>query len=361
MLRRRLLTGAATVVAAPMLNFGNCRLFGAGGRVYPTRVVDLVARSLVIDMLGLLTMDWPKLDRWHARPAEFSSSDFDQVLRSGVDALHPAVDLNTDDPHESTLRWLRRWKTFINEHPREFKAVHRSGDLAPFNQSRRIGIIMGMQNSEHFRTPEDVRLFHDEGQRISQLTYSNGNQLGSGCTDRYDNGLSHFGSNVIRAMNETGMAIDVSHASERTTLDAIEASSKPVLITHSNCRALVRHPRCKSDNVIKALARKDGVMGITGVRAFLSPRRRATIEDVLDHFDHVAKLAGVEHLGIGSDAGLDATRPAPYLEVEGLHHPGRVFDLTRGLLRRGYSEQAISGILGRNFQRALDSNLPPAA
>ena len=102
-------------------------------------------------------------------------------------------------------------------------------------------------------------------------------------------------------------------------------------------------------------------MGITGVRAFLSPRRRATIEDVLDHFDHVAKLAGVEHLGIGSDAGLDATRPAPHLEVEGLHHPGRVFDLTAGLLRRGYSEQAVSGILGVNFQRALDSILPPSA
>jgi membrane dipeptidase len=239
--------------------------------------------------------------------------------------------------------------------------VDRAGDLAPFRQSGRIGIIMGMQNSEHFRTPEDVHLFHDEGQRISQLTYSNGNLLGSGCADRDDNGLSHFGSDVIRAMNETGMVIDVSHASERTTLDAIEASSKPVLITHSNCRALVRHPRCKSDNVIKALARKDGVMGITGVRAFLSPRKRATIEDVLDHFDHVAKLAGVEHLGIGSDAGLDATRPAPHLEVEGLHHPGRVFDLTAGLLRRGYSEQAVSGILGANFQRALDSILPPSA
>src|SRR3954453_22368737 len=118
MTRRHLLSIGATALAAPMVNFGACRLFGATGRVYPTRVVDLVARSLVIDMLGLLTMDWPKLDRWHARPAEFSSSDFDQVLRSGVDALHPAVELNTDDPHESTLRWLRRWNTFINEHPR---------------------------------------------------------------------------------------------------------------------------------------------------------------------------------------------------------------------------------------------------
>lgn len=360
MLRRRLLTGAASVFAAPMLNFGKCRLFGAAGGVYPTRVVDLVSRTLVIDMLGLLTMDWAKLDRWHERPSEFSATDFNQVRSSGVDALHPAVDLNADNPHETTLEWLRRWKTFISEHPHEFIAVHRAGDLEPVKKAGRIAIIMGMQNSEHFRSAEDVRLFHNEGQRISQLTYSRGNRLGSGCADRYDNGLSHFGCDVIRAMNECGMVIDVSHGSERSTLGAIEASRKPVLITHSNCRALVRHPRCKSDEVIKAMARKGGVMGITGVRTFLSPRRRATIEDFLDHFDYAAKLVGVEHLGIGSDAGMDATNPAPHLDVQGLHHPGRVFDLAAGLLRRGYSEEAVGGILGGNFQRALDSILPAA-
>lgn len=355
MTRRHVLTGAACAVAAPMLNLGACRLFGSSGRLYSTRAIDLVAESLVVDMLGLLTMDWAKLDRWHAKPTEFSADDFACLAASGVSALHPAVDLNTSEPHDETLSWLRRWKGFLGEHAQEFLPIGSSRDLADAKKSGRIGIVMGMQNSGHFRDVSDVALFHAEGQRISQLTYNSGNRLGSGCSDRFDNGLTHFGADIVRSMNQTGMAIDVSHTSERTTLNAIEVSAKPVLITHANCRALVKHPRCKSDTVIKALAKKGGVMGITGVRAFLSERGRATIEDVLDHFDHVAKLAGIEHLGIGSDAGLDTTRPAPHLEVEGLHHPGRVFDLAEGLLRRGYSTQAAALVLGGNFQRVFAS------
>jgi membrane dipeptidase len=103
------------------------------------------------------------------------------------------------------------------------------------------------------------------------------------------------------------------------------------------------------------MAKKGGVMGITRVRAFVSRRGRATIEDVLDHFDHVAKLVGVEHIGIGSDAGVDGSRPAPHLDVPGLNHSRGLFDLTAGLVRRGYSDTAITGMLGGNFQRALAS------
>jgi len=165
----------------------------------------------------------------------------------------------------------------------------------------------------------------------------------------------------------------VSHCGDRTTLDAFEMSKKPVLITHSNCRTLVPgHPRCKTDEAIKKVASSGGVMGITGVRMFVKADEPTTIENVLDHFDHVAKLAGVEHLGIGSDVdlyGYDKMPPelnkqlrAGYkgsygfrerIDVEGLDHPKRMFDLTEGLIRRKYSDADIEGILGGNFARVL--------
>jgi membrane dipeptidase len=358
MTRRHLVTTVAATVVAPMVNLGRYQLFGATD-TYSSRVIDLVARSLVIDMLGLLTMDWPKLAGWHSDPSLFQPADFDRVRSSGIDVLHPAVELGGTDAYQTTRKWMGDWQHFINQNATRFQTVRTCRDLTSAKENGRVGILFGMQNSEHFRWVEDVDYFYEQGQRISQLTYNENNRLGCGCGTRNDTGLSEFGAEVISAMNTCGMAIDVSHASERTTLDAIEMSSRPLLITHSNCRALVRHPRCKSDDAIRAMARKGGVMGITGVGAFLSTKRDASIDDVLDHFDHVAQLVGVEHIGIGSDAGLDEGPALPHLKVRGLQQTRRVFDLTQGFLRRGYSEDDIQAILGGNFQRALDRILTP--
>jgi membrane dipeptidase len=169
------------------------------------------------------------------------------------------------------------------------------------------------------------------------------------------------------------MVVDVSHCGDRTTLDAFEVSKKPVLITHSNCRVLVNgHPRCKTDEAIKKMAAQGGVMGITGVRMFVKADEPTTVENFLDHFDHVKKLVGPEFLGVGSDIdlyGYDAMPPperaalhANYKsvyafrekdDIEGINHPRRMFDLTEGLIRRGYSDPEIHGILGGNFRRVL--------
>jgi membrane dipeptidase len=153
-------------------------------------------------------------------------------------------------------------------------------------------------------------------------------------------------------MNSAGMAIDISHCGERTSLDAIAASKKPVLITHSNCRALAPGvARCKSDEVIRRAASQGGVFGITAVRRFVKVQGSATVEDVLDHFDHAVKLVGVEHVGLGSDFDLDAH---PSYDIPGLNRPSRVYELTEGLLRRGYRDADIALMLGGNFERALD-------
>jgi membrane dipeptidase len=197
--------------------------------------------------------------------------------------------------------------------------------------------------------------------------------IASGSTDRADGGISDFGQAVVQAMNGIGMAVDVSHCGDRTTLDAFELSGKPVLITHSNCRALVPgQPRCKTDEAIKAMAAKGGVMGVTAVRNFVKADEPTTIEHYVDHIDHIANLVGIEHAGVGTDsdlAGYDALPKEIYdelksgykasyafrdrLDIEGLDHPKKIYDLTEALIRRGYGDDNIRAILGENFKRAL--------
>lgn len=352
---RKCILSTGVVTAAPMLNFGRCRLYAGTGREYSVRTVDLVGRALVIDMLGLLTLDWPRLRQWHADPHAFRPADFESLRESGITVFHPAVDLNGSDPHSDTRKWLQSWNQFVEARPGEFTAVHKCSDLGGAKRNGRIGILLGMQNSDHFRSAADVPDFYALGQRVSQLTYNGPNRIGHGCIDRHDAGLTPFGESIVRAMNSSGMAIDVSHAGERTTLDTFAVSSRPVLITHSNCKALTPHPRCKSDDVIRAMARQGGVMGITSIRAFVRRRGQGTLAEALDHFDHAAKLVGVEHVGIGSDT--DIGPEARGLDAAGLNTPRRIFDITEGLLRRRYKESDVELILGGNFRRALGNIL----
>ena len=227
------------------------------------------------------------------------------------------------------------------------------GDLARAKAAGKIGIILGMQDANHLRDIKDVDAIYGMGQRLTQLTYNSKNRLGAGCKASLDRGLTAFGQEVVARMNAIGMAIDVSHCGEKTTLDGIAASRKPVLITHSNCKALAPGvARCKPDEAIVAAARKGGVIGLTGVRHFVRAKDPVTIEDALDHFDHVVKIAGIEHVGLGSDTDLAGR--GPQSDIAGLNHVNRIFELTEGLIRRGYTDQHIGLILGGNFQRALN-------
>jgi membrane dipeptidase len=236
------LRAGAASIAAPMINLGRCRL--AAAAPYSVRAIDVVGRSLVIDMLGLLTLDWQKVASWHRSPATFSAADLQAFRDSGIDVFHPAVDLNQDNPYAATEKWLTSWNDFLAAHPDAFLPVLKRSDLKEAQQSRKIGVLLGMQNSDHFRTPDDVGKFYALGQRLSQITYNSRNRLGFGCAEREDRGVTELGFQVIERMNSAGMIIDVSHAGEQTCLDAFAGSSRPVLITHSNCRALVPHPRC---------------------------------------------------------------------------------------------------------------------
>jgi len=302
-------------------------------------------------------LDYRKLQVWESDPGRFRQADFVRLRDSGTTVFHPAVGYTAGDIYAESLRDIIGWNGFLAAHGEQFRRIERVADFKQAKALGKIGILIGEQNSAHFRTVEDVDRFYNLGQRVSQLTYS-GNRIGAGSSDPRDSGLSQYGVQIVERMNAVGMAVDVSHCGDRTTMDAIDASRKPVLITHSNCRALVPGmARCKTDEAITRLAAKGGVMGITMVRSFVRAGGRVTIEHVLDHVDHLAKLAGVEHAGIGSDVDLDGrdtpVHPTRRFDLDGIDYAKKIYDLTEGLVSRNYSSRNIELILGGNFERAL--------
>ncbi|MDE2979695.1 MAG: membrane dipeptidase [Gemmatimonadota bacterium] len=400
-LNRRTLVKAAggaagLAVAAPFVNLGRFtveawsggehRSLGGESRPgrgrlgppqeYSTRCIDLVTGSLVIDMLSPLVISRSIQQRWGPDLSGMTAWEEQEFRDSEIDVFHIAVGVggrDFDDQYHNSLLFVAGYNAIIAARPDLFVRIDSAEDLASVHGSGRAGILIGLQTSSHFHSPDDVNLFYGLGQRVSQLTYNSRNMIGNGSTERVDGGISDFGVAIVERMNEVGMAVDVSHSGDRTTLDACEVSSRPVLFTHSNSRVLSGgHPRTKTDEAIRAMAATGGVMGITGVRMFVKDREPTTIEDYIDHFDHVRDLIGVEHLGVGSDVDLHGYDDMPAdeyealkaaykdsyafrdkIDIDGIDHPKRMFDLTEALIRRGYTDDHIRGILGGNFQRVL--------
>jgi membrane dipeptidase len=370
MKRRDVLVAGGALAAAPFVNRHRYRLEARQSTTYSKRAIDLVASTTVIDMLSPF-----KIGRstWLQRPSDFTPAELLRFLDSGISVFHIATGVGGTDAYTNVLTFLGLWNGFLAHHHDRLMRIDSPQSLDAAKASKKVGVLLGIQNSQHFRTANDVEFFHSLGQRVSQLTYNSRNMIGNGSTERRDDGISDFGVSVVARMNKVGMAVDVSHCGDRTTLDAFEVSTSPVLITHSNCRALVPdHPRCKTDEAIRRMAARGGVMGITGVRMFVKTSEPTTIEHMLDHYDHVRKLVGVQHLGLGSDIDLDGyddlspeeqkSLRSNYkdsygfrdkIDIEGVDHPKRVFDLTEGLIRRGYSDTEIRGVLGDNFRRVL--------
>jgi membrane dipeptidase len=372
--RRKFLKSAASnaAIGAAMIHRGRYLLF-AGGPEYSSRAVELVQRSTVIDMLAPLWISPSKTQKMLGNPENFKAEDFAPYKNSGINVFHIAIGTGGPDAYLETLQFLSGYNSLIARHDDWFERVDTPERLDGIKASGKVGIILGIQNSEHFRKADDVDYFYGLGQRVSQLTYNARTLIGNGSTERRDEGLSDFGLSIVERMNKLGMAVDVSHCGDKTTLDAFEVSKKPVLITHSNCRALnPNHPRCKTDEAIKAMAAKGGVMGITEVRMFVSPKEPTGVEAMLDHYDYVTKLVGVEHVGVGSDIdllGYDAMPAEEYkqlkagykstygfrdkIDLDGYNFAKRPFDLAEALIRRKYSDANSEAILGGNFRRVL--------
>jgi membrane dipeptidase len=377
----RVFAGAAGgLLAAPLINLGRYRLFASSSQEYSARCIALMQQATVFDMLSPLTISG-RWQQWARDPESFTEADAQRYRSSGINVFHHAFGLGGTDAYESAINYFGMINALIAGAEQFFMRIDSAADFARAKSSGKIGLLPGLQNAQHFRNPRDVDFFFGLGQRVAQLTYNSRNLIGNGSTERRDDGISDFGISIIQQMNRTGMAIDVSHCGDRTTLDAFELSQKPVLITHSNVRALAGdHPRCKSDEAIRAVGRAGSVIGITGVRNFVTASEPTTVDSVIDHFDYVRRLIGVEHVGVGSDMDLDGyddLEPAALqqlknnykasyrfrdrIDIEGLDHPRRMFDLTEALIRRRYSDGDIRLVLGGNFARVLADIWPARA
>lgn len=240
-------------------------------------------------------------------------------------------------------------------------------DIHRAKREGKLGIGFHFQNSRPVEYDlGNLALLHRLGLRVMQLTYNEKNQVGDGATERTDAGLSKFGLRMIEEMNRLGIVVDLSHVGHRTTMEAMEASKLPVTFSHSNAWAVHASKRNIKDDQIKALARSGGVIGMNGFPGFVHKDHPATLEQFLDHVDHIAKLVGTDHIGLGLDYsqstpedykfwGYDPeTYPMPpWSYPTGVHEVSLLANFTAGLKKRGYSDGDVRKMLGENFVRVF--------
>jgi membrane dipeptidase len=302
-----------------------------------------------------------------------------RALRDGgVTAINlTAVQIGAD--WDGARRDLKAVRETIERHPGELLLVRSPDDIVRAKATDRTGVILGMQDAEPIgRHLDKLATLRESGVRIIQLTHNKRNEVGTGCCE-LDDGLTPFGRRVVDEMNRLGITIDVSHCGPRTTMDAIELSAVPVICSHANPLAICQSPRNKSDEVVRRLAARGGLIGI----AFWTPilyrgnGRQPTIDDALDCFDYALKLVGPDHVAIGSDLceealpsreawariyGPDGNYPAvtgglgewygyDTVIARGLETASLLPGLAPALLSRGHGDATISKILGANFQR----------
>ncbi len=242
----------------------------------------------------------------------------------------------------------------------------------------RVAMILSLEGAAMIENELDrLDILYGFGVRAIGIAYSEGNALGAGLKEPRDGGLTVFGRRAVERMNKLGIAIDVSHSGDRTALDTIEASSKPIFITHAGARALWDSRRLKPDEVIQACAAKGGVIGIEAAphTTITRSQPRHTIESFMEHFEYCVDLVGIDHVAFGPDVlfgdhvGLHkalsealsigashGTAEHPKVEwVDGLESPAEAFrNIARWLVKHGYSDDDIGKVMGGNVMRVLD-------
>ena len=265
---------------------------------------------------------------------------------------------------ENHYLMIARFQDWIADHPEQYLQVKSVADLEAARAGGRLGVAF---NIEGMRAIGDdlsqIGPLYDLGVRWMLIAYNQNNLAGGGCHDE-DSGLTPFGRRVIAEMERVGMVLCCSHSGYRTALEAMAAATKPVILSHSNPRALVDHPRNVPDEVMLACAATGGVMGINGVGVFLG-RNDISSDNVIRHIDYAVGLIGPEHVGLGLDYVFDIEELDAALEASaGLfpegwgYQPGIPFaapeqlvEIRDGLLSRGYPTTDVARIMGRNWLR----------
>ncbi|MDL2192733.1 dipeptidase [Cobetia sp. LC6] len=318
----------------------------------------------------MLTIDGLQYSNW-------SREIFEQMREGGLDAVHATLVYH--ETTRETLSRLGEWNRRFEAWPDLIMPVHVPQDIAVAQASGRVGIILGAQNCSPIEDDIDmVEVMRDLGLMIMQLTYNNQSLLACGCYEVQDSGITRFGRQVIREMNRVGMVIDMSHSAERSTLEAIEISERPVIISHANPESFHPAKRNKSDKVLKAIAESDGLLGFSAYPFHLRNGSDCTLTEYCEMIARTADLMGIEHLGIGTD--LCQNQPVSILEwmrngrwskdmdygegsasnadwprpLSWLRDSRDFPNLIAGLRKVGMSEDEVAGIMGKNWVALLE-------
>ena len=316
-----------------------------------------------------------------ARPGPDARAVAD-ALTSGTAAVNITVGYvaGSQDPFESSVADIARWNRVIRSRPESLVKVWTARDIETAAADRRVGVILGFQNAAMMGDDAGrVHVFAGLGVKVIQLTYNVANQLGHGSMVPENGGLTDFGREVVAELNASRTLVDLSHSGEQTCLDGIAASSAPVAITHTGCRAVTDLPRNKTDRELRLVAEGGGIVGIYFM-PFLAADGMAVADDVVRHIEHAVNVCGEEHVGIGTDGGttarddMEVAYEAAQRDVEArraagigatgeragvvpfipdLQGPYQFRKLAGMLLGRGHSTGRVERILGLNALRVM--------
>ncbi len=339
---------------------------------YSERTLDLVEKNPVISCATVFRHGGPDAPNVCLAAEDLVPDDFIKYEGSGFNVGNALSVSMGPDHYECYLKAINGWNTAFEALGDRVARVNGTADIDAVMKSGKLGLCLGTHGAEHFRTLGDVDMFYEMGQRHALLINNLQCQVGSGVLDEQDGGLTDYGKDLIRHMNDIGMLIDLAHSSERSLMEACATTSKPVITSHGNCLALAANIRNEPDEVIKALAGTGGLMGIAPLRMLVTAEEPTTLDDFLNHIEHVAEVAGVEHAALGLDGpieGWDSLPPEnqiplpPYMQNEGVQrvldipeicNPKGVFNITERMVTRGWSDEDIRAILGGNLRRVLD-------
>jgi membrane dipeptidase len=359
---------------------------------------ELHKRSLLVD--GHNDMPWEirkqggssfsKMDI--SQPQPTLHTDIPRLREGGVGAQFWSVWVPVDFGYRgealaTTLEQIELVKQMMARYPETFELALSTSDIERIHGEGKIASLIGVEGGHSIEESIAVlKKLYELGARYMTLTHTDTlSWADSGTDEARHGGLTPFGENVVRTMNELGMLVDLSHVSPEAMHDALDVTTAPVIFSHSSALAVANHPRNVPDDVLKRLREKDGVVMVNFFSGFIVPDAvdtvaqvmqeqrklraqklsddeienklnrwkarhpypRGTIHDLLDHIDHIAKVAGVEHVGLGSDFDGVSSLPSQLDDVSYFPY------ITQGLLDRGYSENDIQGILGGNLMRVF--------
>lgn len=302
--------------------------------------------------------------RHHAQPLRGANHCF-LMLSTGGDA--PSQNIGSDDPFWCAMVRIEALLADFAESADAVNLCLSMGDVDRSVAEGKLAVMMMIEGASPLRTSlEALDLMYRLGIRSVQLTWNARNMVGDGCGESITgSGLTRFGRSLVQALNRKRMLLDLSHASDSLFFSAIEAATAPCIVSHANARAICNHPRNLTDEQLRLLAEQRGVVGLCLFPGFVD-HERPSMQRLLDHFDHIVSVAGIDHVSIGADFIYFATdifareigaKDKAGLYAKGFNIPPDLRDLSaypllqEGMRKRGYSESDVAKVFSENLLR----------